>query len=30
MSVGETKTGYEATYTVKQTGANAGQALTLS
>lgn len=30
MSVGETKTGYEATYSVKQTGANAGQALTLS
>ena len=30
MSVGTTKTGYEATYTVKETGAHAGQTLTLS
>jgi hypothetical protein len=29
-SVGETKTDYAAEYSVKQTGANAGQALTLS
>lgn len=30
MSVGETKTGYESVWNVSQTGANAGQALTLS
>lgn len=29
-SIGETKTGYEAEYKVRQTGANAGQVLTLS